>query len=110
MEGGFPFQGYDWANRVKLGEGSYGVVYKVKKNSTGEFVAVKEMNMSLFTDQTLVTALKTEIELMKNLQDEHLLRLYDSCYGVKYTYLILDLCDGDLRAKMNKQGGKLPGE
>lgn len=107
MEGGFPFKDYDWANRVKLGEGSYGVVYKVKKVSTGEFVAIKEMNMSLFTDKVLVAALKTEIELMKNLQDEHLLRLYDSNYGGKYTYLVLELCDSDLRAKMNKQGGKL---
>lgn len=83
------------------------MVYKVKKISNGEFVAIKEMNMSLFTDQVLVTALKTEIELMKNLQDEHLLRLHDSHYGGKFTYLVLELCDGDLRAKMNKQGGKL---
>lgn len=109
MEGsGFPFQGYDWAGRTKLGEGSYGKVYRVKKYSTGELVAVKEMDMSLFTDKALIEALKIEIELMKNLNDEHLLKMYESQHGTKYTYLVLELCDGDLRAKMNKQGGKIP--
>lgn len=103
----FPFEGYDWAARTKLGEGSYGVVYKVKRHKPEEFVAVKEMNMKVLNEQGLQEALRTEIGVMKELNDDHLLRLHDSHFGQKYTYLVLELCDGDLRKKMNATGGKL---
>lgn len=33
------------------------------------------MDMSQFTDKVLIQALNTEIELMKNLKDEHLLKM-----------------------------------
>jgi serine/threonine protein kinase len=51
MEESFPFESkYDWKNKIKLGSGSYGVVYKVKKLGSEEFVAIKEMTMENFKD------------------------------------------------------------
>lgn len=65
------------------------------------------MDMSQFTDKVLIQALNTEIELMKNLKDEHLLKMQDAEIGKKYTYIVLELCDGDLRKKMNQGGGRI---
>lgn len=40
--------------------------------------------------------------------EANLIQLNAHHYGNKYTYLIMDLCDGDLRKKMDGSGGKLP--
>jgi calcium-dependent protein kinase len=58
----------------------------------------------------MLKALTTEIELMKSLKDEHVVRLEDSQIGKKNTYIILELCDSDLRKKMEKNGGNVPEE
>lgn len=68
------------------------------------------MDMSNFKDEVMIKALETEIDIMRNLKDEHIVRLEDSLIGPKVTYIILELCDGDLRKKMEKSGGKLPEE
>ena len=45
---------------------------------------------------------------MKEVKGEpYVIQLHDFHYGKNYTYMIMDLCDGDLRKKMDKNGGKL---
>ncbi len=85
---------------MKLGAGAYGTVYKVKRSNSDEYVAIKEMDMSLFKDQAMIVALKTEVEIMKSLKDEHIVNMYESNIGTKYAHIVLELCDSDLRKKL----------
>lgn len=42
----FPYgEDYHWEEKVLLGEGSYGKVFKVKNKKDGQFYAIKSMNM-----------------------------------------------------------------
>ena len=51
----------------KLGEGTYGVVYKAKHKQTGEIVAVKRIRLEKEDDGVPSTAIR-EISLLKNLK------------------------------------------
>ena len=50
----------------KLGEGTYGVVYKGKHKETGELVAIKKIRLEKEDDGVPSTAIR-EISLLKNL-------------------------------------------
>jgi serine/threonine protein kinase len=51
----------------KLGEGTYGVVYKAKNIETGEIVAIKKIRLEKEDDGVPSTAIR-EISLLKNLK------------------------------------------
>jgi len=51
----------------KLGEGTYGLVYKAQNIETGEFVAIKKMKLEKEDDGVPSTAIR-EISLLKNLK------------------------------------------
>lgn len=51
----------------KLGEGTYGVVYKAKNLQTGEIVAIKKIRLEKEDDGVPSTAIR-EISLLKNLK------------------------------------------
>ena len=51
----------------KLGEGTYGVVYKAQNLETGEIVAIKKIRLEKEDDGVPSTAIR-EISLLKNLK------------------------------------------
>ena len=51
----------------KLGEGTYGVVYKARNIETGELVAIKKIRLEKEDDGVPSTAIR-EISLLKNLK------------------------------------------
>lgn len=51
----------------KLGEGTYGVVFKCKHVETGEIVAIKQIRLEREDDGVPSTALR-EISILKNLK------------------------------------------
>ena len=51
----------------KLGEGTYGIVYKAKNTETGEKVAIKKIRLEKEDDGVPSTAIR-EISLLKNLK------------------------------------------
>jgi serine/threonine protein kinase len=51
----------------KLGEGTYGVVYKALNKETGELVAIKKIRLEKEDDGVPSTAIR-EISLLKNLK------------------------------------------
>ena len=51
----------------KLGEGTYGVVYKALNKETGETVAIKQIRLEKEDDGVPSTAIR-EISLLKNLK------------------------------------------
>lgn len=97
-----------WDQSGFLGEGSFGKVYKGKNVKTNEIVAIKCMDMSAFTDKFMLDSLKNEINVMKQLKSDNVVKLFDVLQDNKYTYIILEFCpDGDLNKFIKKNQGSL---
>lgn len=58
----------------KLGEGTYGVVYKCQNIHTGEMVAIKKIRLEKEEDGVPSTAIR-EISLLKNLKHPNVVEL-----------------------------------
>lgn len=102
QEDQFPFHDrYEWEGKSFLGEGSYGKVWKVKVKGSQEFVAIKQMNMApINQDQMLMESLKGEIAVTKEVSSEHTVCMLDFKINNLFTYIVLELCDGDLRKEL----------
>lgn len=97
----FPFPNDFLIDKVEfLGAGSYGKVFRSVSKKTGQPVAIKQMNMSKIREENLEEALKIEIQTMRDLKSENTVEMIDAHIGPVYTYIILELCDTDLRKKM----------
>ena len=57
----------------KIGEGSYGVVYKAKHRMTGSLVALKKIRLESEDEGVPATAIR-EISLLKELQHDNVVR------------------------------------
>ena len=57
----------------KIGEGTYGVVYKAKNRLTGEFVALKKIRLEAEDEGIPSTAIR-EISILKELQHPNIVR------------------------------------
>ena len=58
----------------KIGEGTYGVVYKAKNKKTGELLALKKIRLEAEDEGIPSTAIR-EISLLKQLQHPNIVRL-----------------------------------
>ncbi|CAD8144291.1 unnamed protein product [Paramecium octaurelia] len=98
---------YKYDNKDYLGKGSFGKVYKGIMIDKNQEVAIKIMNMSQFQGKTMLISLETEITVMKQFRHENIVELIDVFGDDKYTYMIIELCDGDLRNYIKSKGGIL---
>lgn len=57
----------------KLGEGTYGVVYRAKQKDTGEIVALKRIRLDSEDEGVPCTAIR-EISLLKELKHPNIVR------------------------------------
>lgn len=64
----------------KLGEGTYGVVYKAQNLETGEFVAIKKIRLEKEDDGVPSTAIR-EISLLKNLKHPNIVELKEVLFS-----------------------------
>jgi cyclin-dependent kinase len=95
----------------KVGEGTYGVVYKAQ-DSSGEIYALKTIRLEAEDEGIPSTAIR-EISLLKELQHPNIVRLCDVIHTERkltlvFEYLdqdlkkLLDMCDGGLDAATTK--------
>ena len=59
--------------REKIGEGTYGVVYKARERATGELIALKKIRLDAEDEGVPSTAIR-EISLLKELQHTNIVR------------------------------------
>ncbi|XP_053231955.1 cyclin-dependent kinase 3 isoform X2 [Podarcis raffonei] len=92
----------------KIGEGTYGVVYKAKNKQTGQLVALKKIRLDSETEGVPSTAIR-EISLLKELKHPNIVRLLDVVHSQKKLYLVFEYLNQDLKKYMDSSHtGELP--
>ena len=85
-----------------LGGGGCGTLFEVKELSNDEkHYALKSMKKD---SKDSLEEYETEIEVMKNIKSEYIIKLKDYFYDkINESYcIVMELCDGDLRLILNK--------
>ncbi|XP_074871007.1 cyclin-dependent kinase 3 isoform X4 [Carettochelys insculpta] len=83
----------------KIGEGTYGVVYKARNKQTGQLVALKKIRLDSETEGVPSTAIR-EISLLKELKHPNIVRLLDVVHSQKKLYLVFEYLNQDLKKYM----------
>lgn len=85
----------------KIGEGTYGVVYKAKDINTQKYVALKRIRLDSETEGVPSTAIR-EISLLKDLQHHSVVELFDVAIMDSSIYMIFEYLDMDLKKLLDK--------
>jgi len=84
----------------KIGEGTYGVVYKARDRLTNETIALKKIRLEQEDEGVPSTAIR-EISLLKEMQHGNIVRLQDVVHSEKRLYLVFEYLDLDLKKHMD---------
>jgi serine/threonine protein kinase len=84
----------------KLGEGTYGVVYKARERTTSQLVALKKMRLDGEDEGVPSTAIR-EISLLRELRQSNIVRLLDVIHSTNKLYLVFEYLDQDLKRYMD---------
>ncbi|CAG8452407.1 6768_t:CDS:10 [Paraglomus occultum] len=90
----------------KLGEGTYGIVYKAQNRDTNEIVALKRIRLDNEEEGVPCTAIR-EISLLKELKHPNIVRLHDVLHTEKKLTLVFEYLDSDLKKYLDSYGGDL---
>jgi len=88
----------------KIGEGTYGVVYKAKNRLTGDLVALKKIRLEAEDEGIPSTAIR-EISILKELQHPNIVRLHDVIHTEKKLTLVFEYLDQDLKKMLDETDG-----
>ncbi len=83
----------------KIGEGTYGVVYKARDKLTNEMVAVKKIRLD-HEDEGLPSTAVREISLLKTLSHPNVVALREVVSGENKLQLVFEYVDCDLKRYM----------
>eukprot|EP00045_Choanoeca_perplexa_P022706 m.10658 g.10658 ORF g.10658 m.10658 type:complete len:292 (+) comp9643_c0_seq1:115-990(+) len=84
----------------KIGEGTYGTVYKAKVKATGQLVALKKIKLEQEDEGVPSTAIR-EISLLKELDHPNIVRLIEVIHSENKLYLVFEYLDQDLKKHMD---------
>jgi serine/threonine protein kinase len=84
----------------KIGEGTYGTVYKAKVKATGQLVALKKIKLEVEDEGVPSTAIR-EISLLKELDHPNIVRLMEVIHSENKLYLVFEFLDQDLKKHMD---------
>merc|ERR1719238_1661440 len=97
---------YETQEKIVLGEGTYGKVYKARSVRTGEAVAMKQMKLDAQEEGVPSTAIR-EIALLKELSHPNVVRLLDVFCKPNKLVLVFEFLENDLKKYMKAQNGRL---
>ncbi|XP_018914243.2 cyclin-dependent kinase 2 [Bemisia tabaci] len=90
----------------KIGEGTYGVVYKAKDLKTGKLVALKKFRLETDTEGVPATAIR-EISLLNQLQHPNVVKLLEVIQCETKLFLVFEFLYKDLKKYMDVCVGSL---
>lgn len=80
----------------KIGEGTYGVVYKARNKKTNRIVALKKIRPDNEREGISTTTIR-EISILKNLKSNRIIDLIDVMYRNDDIYIVYEYLETDLR-------------
>lgn len=92
----------------KVGEGTYGVVFKCMDNVTGRFVAQKRIRLEPDDEGVPSTAIR-EISLLREVRHRNIVQLLDVACQDRKLVLVFEFLDQDLKAMMERRSSGLVG-
>jgi len=90
----------------KVGEGTYGVVYKARDKTNGEIVALKKTRLETEDEGVPSTAIR-EISLLRELNHPNIVDLKEVVHADAKLYLVFEFLDQDLKKYMDSVGKNL---
>jgi cyclin-dependent kinase 10 len=86
---------YEKLNRI--GEGTYGIVYRAKEKESGKIYALKRVRMDAEADGLPISSIR-EINLLKSLCHTNIINVLDVVVGkqLDHIFLVMEYCDYDL--------------
>ena len=87
----------------RIGEGTYGVVYKARDLDTGHIYALKKIRLESEDEGIPSTAIR-EIALLKELQHTNIVRLVNVLHTDKKLTLVFEYLDQDLKKLLDTLG------
>ena len=93
----------------KVGEGTYGVVYKCKIKGTNDYVALKKIRLENEDEGIPSTSIR-EISILKQLRHPNIVYLMDLIHADKKLYLIFEFMEHDLKKFLDMNNSPLPPE
>ena len=89
-------------NLEKVGQGTYGLVYKAQNTQSKETVAIKRIKFGA-RDEGIPSSAIREIALLKELKHDNIIRLYDVMHSQHTLTLIFEFCEWDLKGYMQSK-------
>lgn len=95
--------------KVKLGEGSFGVVWRAVHRNSGEVVAIKQLRKDRLKERRVSRSdVEREIDMMQKLDHENIIRLDAHFEDPDSIYLAVEYCDsGDFGDKVLERGSNM---
>ena len=86
----------------RIGEGTYGIVYRARDTKTGEIVALKKMRMEREKDGIPVSALR-EITILLACHHENIVPMKEIAVGrsLESMFLVMEYCEQDLASLLD---------
>ena len=97
-------EGYTYKINQHIGKGYSSTVHKGQNDKTGQQVSIKVIQMAKLEDPINQMLLQHEITALKKLScSSGVLHLYDVYATKNNTYIVTQLCDGDLGNLLKKR-------
>lgn len=93
----------DFHKLNKIGEGTYGTVYRAKDKATQEIVALKKLRMDKEKSGFPLTSIR-EIKILRSLQHPNVVQLREVAVGRKpdSIFLVFEYCEHDFAALLDR--------
>lgn len=94
---------HDYILIERIGVGSYGRIYKVKKEENSKIYVLKEIPVNKNVDNEKLESVKSEAEILSSLNNKYIVKYYESFQSGQNIYIVMEYCEkGDLCTYMSE--------